>query len=112
MLPALFFGLCVAFNIYNRVHISPKNYKKFKSFQSDLRNNLVITSLQEGEFHALYPNITVYIDKIFKDGKLSNLLIHDTRNKDFESTIIAKRKISNLSEKPHIIVFMVAISFQ
>ena len=77
-----------------------KNYKKFKSFQSDLRNNLVITSLQEGEFHALYPNITVYIDKIFKDGKLSNLLIHDTRNKDYESTIIAKEgKISNLSEK-------------
>ena len=34
------------------------------------------------------------------------MLIHDTRNKDYESTIIAKEgKISNLSEKPHIIVF-------
>lgn len=107
MLPALFFGLCVAFLIFIiEAYVSPKNYKKFKSFQSDLRNNLVITSLQEGEFHALYPNITVYIDKIFKDGKLSNLMIHDTRNKDFESTIIAKEgKISNLSEKPNIIVY-------
>ncbi len=107
MLPALFFGLCVACLIFIiEAHISPKNYKIFKSFQSDLRNNLVITSLQEGQFHSLYPNITVYIDKIFKDGKLSNLLIHDTRNKSLESTIIAKEgKISNLSEQPHIIVY-------
>ena len=37
---------------------------------------------------------------------LSNLLIHDTRNKEFDSTIIAKEgKISNLSEQPHIIVY-------
>ena len=107
MLPALFFGICIAFLIFIiEANISPKNYKTFKSFQSDLRNNLVITSLQEGEFHSLYPNITVYIDKVFKDGKLSNLLIHDTRNKDLESTIIAKEgKISNLSEQPRIIVY-------
>ena len=107
MLPALFFGLCVACLIFIiEAYVSPKNYKIFKSFQSDLRNNLVITSLQEGEFHSLYPNITVYIDKISKDGKLSNLLIHDTRNKDLDSTIIAKEgKISNLSEQPHIIVY-------
>ncbi|MBF97260.1 MAG: hypothetical protein CFH34_00666 [Alphaproteobacteria bacterium MarineAlpha9_Bin4] len=107
MLPALFFGICIAILVFLiEAHISPKNYKTFKSFQSDLRNNFVISSLQEGEFHSLYPNITVYIDKIFKDGKLSNLLIHDTRNKGLESTIIAKEgKISNLSEQPHIIVY-------
>ncbi len=107
MVPALFFGLCVACLVFViEAQISPKNYKTFKSFQSDLRNNFVITSLQEGEFHSLYPNITVYIDKVFKDGKLSNLLIHDTRNKDLESTIVAKEgKISNLSEQPHIIVY-------
>ena len=107
MVPALFFSLCVAFLVFIiESQISPKNYKTFKSFQSDLRNNFVITSLQEGEFHSLYPNITVYIDKVFKDGKLSNLLIHDTRNKDLESTIVAKEgKISNLSERPHIIFY-------
>ena len=86
--------------------MSPKNYKKFKSFQSDSRNNFVVTSLQEGEFHSPYPNITIYIDKVLKNGKLSNLLIHDTRNKNLDSTIIAKEgKLSNLNAKPHIIVF-------
>ena len=107
MLPAFCFGLCVAFLVFIiEAQISPKNYKKFKSFQSDLRNNFVITSLQEGEFHSPYPNITVYIDKVFKDGQLSNLLIHDTRNKELDSTIIAKKgKISNLSEQPHIVVY-------
>ena len=83
MLPALFFGLCIAFLVFIiETQISPKNYKKFKSFQSDLRTNFVVTSLQEAEFYSPYPNITVYIDKVFKDGKLSNLLIHDTRNKE------------------------------
>ncbi|MBV68423.1 MAG: hypothetical protein CMJ08_01310 [Pelagibacterales bacterium] len=107
MLPAFCFGLCVAFLVFIiEAQISPKNYKKFKSFQSDLRNNFVITSLQEGEFHSPYPNITVYIDKVFKDGQLNNLLIHDTRNKELDSTIIAKKgKISNLSAQPHIIVY-------
>ncbi len=107
MLPAFFFGICVAFLVFIiEAQISPKNYKKFKTFQSDLRNNFVVTSLQEGEFHSPYPNITVYIDKVFKDGQLSNLLIHDTRNKELDSTIIAKKgKISNLSEQPHIIVY-------
>ena len=107
MLPALFFGLCIAFLVFIiEAHISPKNYKKFKSFQSDLRNNFVVTSLQEGEFHSPYPNITVYVDKVYKDGKLSNLLIHDTRNKELDSTIIAKEgTLSNLSEQPHIIVY-------
>ena len=107
MVPALFFGMCVAVLVFIiEAQISPKNYKKFKNFQSDLRNNFVITSIQEGEFHSPYPNITVYIDKVSKNGILSNLLIHDTRNKNIESTIIAKEgKISSLSEKPHIIVY-------
>ncbi len=107
MLPAFFFGLCVALLVFLiEAQISPKNYKKFKTFQSNLRNDFVITSLQEGEFHSPYPNITVYIDKVYKDGQLSNLLIHDTRNKELDSTIIAKEgKISNLSDQPHIIVY-------
>ena len=46
-----------------------KTIKSSKTFQSDLRNNFVLTSLQEGEFHSPYPNITVYIDKVFKDGQ-------------------------------------------
>ena len=33
-------------------------------------------------------------------------MIHDTRNKELDSTIIAKKgKISNLSEQPHIVVY-------
>ena len=107
MIPALIFGLCVAVSVFIiEAHISPKNYKKFKNFQSDLRNNFVISSLQEGEFHSPYQNITVYIDKVFKNGKVSNVLIHDTRNKNVESTIVAKEgRISNIADKPHMVVF-------
>ena len=107
MLPALFFGIIVALLILLiETKISPENYKKFKSFQSNLRNSFVISSLQEGEFHSPFTNITVYIDEMSSDGTVKNILIHDTRDKNIENTILAKEGvISNIQDVPNIKVF-------
>ena len=107
MIPSILFGTLVALVILIiETKISPENYKKFKSFQSNLRNNFVISSLQEGEFHSPFTNITVYIDKMSSNGTLSNILIHDTRDKKVENTILAKQGIiSNIEEVPSIKVF-------
>ena len=106
-IPALIFGILIAlFVLLIETIISPNNYRKFKSFQSDLRNDFVISAIQEGSFHSPIANITVYVDKILKNGSLQNILIHDTRNQEIESTILAKKGvISNINEKPNIIVF-------
>lgn len=107
MIPALIFGVIVSLILFHiEAYISPSNYKTFKSFQSDLRNNFVISSLQEGSFHNPITGLTVFIDKIAKDGTVNNILIHDTRNKKIESTILAKEGVfSNIGDKPNIIVF-------
>ena len=107
MMPSLFFGVIVAILvIIIETKISPENYRKFKTFQSDLRNNFAISSVQEGSFHSPINNITVYVDSISKNGTAKNILIHDTRNKDIESTILAKEGImSNIHTNPYITVF-------
>ena len=105
--PALLFGLLIGLIVlFIEIIISPSNYKKFKSFQSDLRNSFAIASIQEKSFHSPMQDITVYIDQILPNGTVKNILIHDNRNKKIESTILAKKGIiSNIEKKPNIIVF-------
>ena len=107
MVPAIIFGGIVAlFLLLIELYLSPNNYKTFKSFQSDLRNNFVMSTLEAGSFHNPIRGLTVYIDKANKNGVVKNILIHDTRNKQVESTILAKQGIlSNFENKTKIIVF-------
>ena len=107
ILPAIIFGSIIALILLLiEVYISPNNYKTFKTFQSDLRNNFVMSTLQVGSFHNPIKGLTVYIDKASKNGTVENILIHDTRNKEIESTILAKQGIlSNFENKANIIVF-------
>lgn len=107
MFPAILFGFLIALLVLLiETKISPENYKKFKTFQSNLRNNFVISALQEGEFHSPFSNITVYIDELSNDGTVKNILIHDIRNKNIENTILAKKGIiSNINDIPSIRVF-------
>ena len=107
MLPAMLFGLIIAlFLLLIEVYLSPSNYKTFKTFQSDLRNNFVMSSLEAGSFHNPMKGLTVYIDKASKNGVVENILIHDTRNKEIESTILAKQGIlTNFENNTKVVVF-------
>ncbi len=107
MIPAIIFGGIVAlFLLLIELYLSPNNYKTFKSFQSDLRNNFVMSTLEAGSFHNPIKGLTVYIDKANKNGVVKNILIHDTRNKEVESTILAKQGIlTNFENKTKVIVF-------
>ncbi len=107
MVPAMLFGLIIAlFLLLIEVYLSPSNYKTFKSFQSDLRNNFVMSTLEAGSFHNPMKGLTVYIDKASKNGVVENILIHDTRNKEVENTILAKEGIiTNFENKTKVIVF-------
>ena len=107
MVPAMLFGVIIAlFLLLIEVYLSPSNYKTFKSFQSDLRNNFVMSTLEAGSFHNPIKGLTVYIDKASKNGVVENILIHDTRNKEVENTILAKEGIiTNFENKTKVIVF-------
>ena len=107
MVPAIIFGGIVAICLLIiEVYLSPNNYKTFKSFQSELRSNFVMSTLEAGSFHNPIRGLTVYIDKANKNGEVKNILIHDTRNKEIESTILAKQGIlTNYGNKTKVIVF-------
>ncbi len=107
MLPAILFGTIIAlFLLLIELYLSPNNYKIFKSFQSDLRNNFVMSTLEAGSFHNPLKGLTVYIDKANKNGTVKNILIHDTRTKEIESTILAKQGIlNNYDNVTKVIVF-------
>ncbi len=107
MIPAMLFGVIIAlFLLLIEVYLSPNNYKTFKSFQSDLRNNFVMSTLEAGSFHNPIKGLTVYIDKASKNGVFENILIHDTRNKEIESTILAKQGVfTNFENNTKVIVF-------
>ncbi len=107
MFPAILFGTIVGlFLLLIEVYLSPNNYKTFKSFQSDLRNNFVMSTLEAGSFHNPIKGLTVYIDKASKNGTVKNILIHDTRSKEIESTILAKQGIlNNFENMTKVIVF-------
>ena len=107
MIPAIIFGGIVAlFLLLIEVYLSPNNYKTFKTFQSDLRSNFVMSTLEAGSFHNPIKGLTVYIDKSSKNGVVENILIHDTRSKEIESTILAKQGIlNNFENKTKVIVF-------
>ena len=107
IIPAIIFGVIIAlFLLLIEVYLSPNNYKTFKSFQSDLRNNFVMSTLEAGSFHNPIKGLTVYIDKASKNGVVENILIHDTRSKEIESTILAKQGIlNNFENKTKVIVF-------
>ncbi len=107
MIPAIIFGGIVAlFLLLIEVYLSPNNYKTFKTFQSDLRSNFVMSTLEAGSFHNPIKGLTVYIDKASNNGVVENILIHDTRSKEIESTILAKQGIlNNFENKTKVIVF-------
>ncbi|GIS17350.1 MAG: hypothetical protein CM15mP118_2290 [Alphaproteobacteria bacterium] len=80
MIPAIIFGGIVAlFLLLIEVYLSPNNYKTFKTFQSDLRSNFVMSTLEAGSFHNPIKGLTVYIDKASNNGVVENILIHDTQ---------------------------------
>ena len=65
-----------------------------------------MSTLEAGSFHNPIKGLTVYIDKASKNGIVENILIHDTRNKEIESTILAKQGIlTNFENKTKVIVF-------
>ncbi len=106
-LPAILFGTIIAIIVLIiETNIAPSNYTKFKDLQIQMRNNFVASVLQEGAFHSPIPGITVYISGRSKDGQINNILIHDQRNNEEESTIIAKRGLIEITDEgPKFAVF-------
>lgn len=73
------------------LYVLPKSYREFKDMQDFIRNNYASILLQEGVFSTPVDRLTVYIESRDKDGILHGILVHDARNPERPSTMMAQQ---------------------
>ena len=90
--PALILAsFVVALGYALNVYLIPQSYKAFRELQWDIRYSYSHIVLLEGTFNSVTRDVTVYVRERTKDGQLKGILVHDDRNKDKPSTIMASR---------------------
>ena len=90
--PAIVLGLIVmiiAYVLY--VTVLPQSYRTFREMQYDLRYNFAHVLLEEGAFTDAAEGITVYVRERSPDGQLRGILVHDARDAQQPSTLMAER---------------------
>ena len=90
--PALILAIVVvALGYALNVYLIPQSYKAFRELQWDIRYSYSHVLLLEGTFNSVTRDITVYVRERTSEGQLKGILVHDDRNKDKPSTIMASR---------------------
>ena len=90
--PALILASAVVFVSFAlNLYFLPTSYRMFRELQWDIRYSYTHILLQEGAFNTMSSDITVYVRERTKDGQLLGILVHDGRNKDKPSTLMAER---------------------
>ncbi len=89
--PTLIFSIlmsCLSF--FFTLYQSPKSNENFKILLYTLKNDYSSSLLQEGTFNNFGKDFTIFVKDRKKDG-LHNVFIHDTRDENRTSTLIAKK---------------------
>ena len=94
--PTLLYSLIIAFICsFFSIHQTPKSNKNFKLLLYKIKNDYSSSLLQEGVFNTIGKDFTIFIKETTNEG-LKNIFIHDTRDSERPSTLIAKKgKIIN-----------------
>lgn len=71
--------------------LMPTAYRHFRELQFDIRQSVEAISIQPRVFTAVTDGLTVYIADRGADGRLADILVHDTRERDREITVLAER---------------------
>jgi lipopolysaccharide export system permease protein len=78
------FGYLVSF------YLLPTSYREFKDTQAFIKNNYTSLLLQEGVFSTPTKDLTVYIENRGRQGLLHGILVHDSRDPEKPTTIMAQ----------------------
>jgi lipopolysaccharide export system permease protein len=73
------------------LYLTPLSYQMFRDLQWDVRYSFTNILLKEGVFNTLSDTLTVYIRERSGRDELKGILIHDNRDAEKKSTIIAER---------------------
>ena len=86
----LFSILMSSLSFFFTLYQSPKSNQDFKVLLYTLKNDYSSSLLQEGTFNTFGKDFTIFVKQRKKDG-LYNVFIHDTRDENRTSTLIAKK---------------------
>ncbi len=82
----------------------PYSYQQFKELQFSIRNDFSSVLLQEGSFTDL-DGLTVYVREVGRDNELLGILVHDSRDPDQQTTMMAKHgALLRTDEGPRIVL--------
>ena len=73
------------------LYLMPLAYRSFKDLQRQIRQDFSYVLLQPGVFNTPLRNVSVYIQSVEPDGSLRGILVHDSRNRDAPSTLMAEQ---------------------
>tara|TARA_Y100001968_G_C19442146_1_gene763164 strand:- start:2512 stop:3606 length:1095 start_codon:yes stop_codon:yes gene_type:complete len=90
--PVLIFSLLLSsLSFYFTLHLAPKSNENFKILLYTIKNDYSSTLLQEGIFNTIGKDFTIFIKERMSNGYLNNIFIHDSREIDSPSTLIAQK---------------------
>ena len=84
-------GAVVIFAYAINIYMLPGTYEKFRKLKWDISYRYSHILLQEGAFNAVSEDVTVYIRERSADRQLRGILVHDGRDREKPSTIMASR---------------------
>ncbi|MDP6805244.1 MAG: LPS export ABC transporter permease LptF [Rhodospirillales bacterium] len=84
-------SVVVVFAYAVNIYLVPGSYEKFRELKWDISYHSSSIFLQEGAFNAVSDDVTVYIRERSADQQLRGILVHDDRNHEKPSTIMASR---------------------
>ena len=89
--PTFFYGSLIAIiSSFFSIHQTPQSNKNFKLLLYTIKNDYSSSLLQEGIFNTIGKDFTIFIKESSGEG-LKNIFIHDTRDPNQPSTLIAKK---------------------
>ncbi|MDP7668525.1 MAG: LPS export ABC transporter permease LptF [Rhodospirillales bacterium] len=84
-------GVVVVFAYAVNIYLLPDSYEKFRKLKWDISYHYSHIFLQEGAFNVVSDDVTVYIRERSADRQLRGILVHDERDDEKPSTIMASR---------------------
>lgn len=84
-------ALVAALNYLLVLYMIPLSAGTFRDTQYEFRANVANLLLQEGVFNTPVPGLTVYVRERLPSGELLGILVHDNRDAQRPSTMMAER---------------------
>ncbi len=105
--PALILGALVTLLMFViTLFVLPWSFRSFKDLQHDIRTNYSSILLQEGVFTEIDDDVVIYIGERTEDGKLLDVLVHDTREPEAPVTIMSEiSEILGGSQGPVLVLY-------